>query len=126
MGLGLSTFNGVNLFLPYRGFFGLRRAWLAPCGIAVREGVRIASRAKFHDRHTDIGAETWIGPEVNIASTRNGRISIGARVDIAPATLIVAGTHELGGPQRRAGRGGGGDIHIGDGTWIGARSTIIA
>jgi acetyltransferase-like isoleucine patch superfamily enzyme len=40
--------------------------------------------------------------------------------------MITSGSHQVGPPDRRAGMGFGADIEIGDGTWIGARCTILA
>jgi maltose O-acetyltransferase len=122
----LAIFNGVNQFLPFRGFFSLRRMWLRCAGIRVGSNTRIASGARFYDIYTEIGDHVWIGPEVSIASGLNGRVVLGSYVDIAPRTLIVSGTHKLGDPSRRAGQGDSADIYIGDGTWIGANCTIIA
>ena len=123
--LGLLTFNWVNLWMPYRGFFGIRRAWLRSCGLEVGAGTRVATGSRFMGAYTTIADEVWIGPEVSVMSCQPGPIVIGSRVDIGPRVLLVSGSHETGDARRRAGAGTGEQIVIGDGTWIGAHSTIL-
>ena len=55
----------------------------------------------------------------------NGRVTIGDRCDIAPEVAIQTGGHEIGPAERRAGKGKVFDVTVGDGCWIGARSTIL-
>jgi maltose O-acetyltransferase len=52
-------------------------------------------------------------------------ISIGKDVHVAMEVLFCTSTHEPGTPRRRAGRGTGKRISVGDGAWIGARATIL-
>lgn len=52
-------------------------------------------------------------------------IRVGKNVDIGPGCLITAGTHVIGDIYRRAGAGQSVDVEVGDGTWIGARCTIL-
>lgn len=40
--------------------------------------------------------------------------------------MMTVGTHEIGGPVRRAGKGRAEDIDIGSGSWVGARALVIA
>jgi len=63
---------------------------------------------------------TWI------VSNEGGAVTIGADVDIAPACVIATGTHDIGGPERRAGAGRVAPIRIGRGTWVGMRVAILA
>jgi len=125
MGLVLSLYNGINLVLPYRPFFGLRRAWLRLAGVRVGPGTRIAAGARFYDNYITVGEHVWIGPESSILSCRRGAITIGNRVNIAPGVMVVSGTHQLGDTAVRAGKGAGHDILIGEGSWICARAVIL-
>jgi len=125
MSLALTIYNSVNLALPFRGFYFLRRCWLRACRIRVGVNTRIATGARFYDSYITIGDEVWIGPEVSIYSNAQGRVTIGNRVDCAPGVMIVSGSHQVGSPSRRAGQDCGADIVIGDGTWIGARCVIL-
>src|SRR5215470_16326165 len=117
MSVILVTFNAASQWLPSQGLFALRRRWLRLAGIKIGRSTRIASGARFYDRHIEIGDETWIGPEVSVFSNSRGRVIIGHRVDIGPRVVVVSGTHMIGNQQRRGGEGAGRDIHIGSGTW---------
>ena len=50
---------------------------------------------------------------------------IGDNCDIAPEVTFQTGGHEIGSSDRRAGEGRIFEQSIGDGTWIGGRSTIL-
>lgn len=54
-----------------------------------------------------------------------GRITVGSDVHIAMGAMLITGSHEIGGPERRAGRLTAADIVIGDGAWIGAGALIL-
>lgn len=91
------------------------------------ENVRVCSSVRFMgDTCVEIGESTWIGPGVVVTSDPKAPVRIGKNVDIAFCTKIIVGSHELGGSGHRAGRGAPKPIEIGDGTWIGASSTIVA
>jgi len=70
-----------------------------------------------------IGQDTWLGHECLLVASAS--IKIGARCDLAPQVTLITGSHELGNSARRAGKGISLPIAIGDGCWIGARSTIL-
>ncbi len=55
----------------------------------------------------------------------NASISIGQRVGIGHHAVIVTSAHDLGGARERRGRVRPTPVSIGDGAWIGARSTIL-
>jgi maltose O-acetyltransferase len=126
MSIVLHVFNLVSEALPSRGGFELRRGLLVMGGVRVARDVRLAAGVHVYDRYLEIGSGTWVGMDVRIVSCAKGVVRIGSRVDIAPMCLIDSGTHELGGPERRAGTGTGRDIVIGDGCWIGLGSRVLA
>jgi maltose O-acetyltransferase len=121
----LHLHNVVSALLPSRGSFALKRLLLRTAGVVVGARARIATGARVYDRYLEIGDETWVGIETCIVSCPAGPVRIGARVDIAPMCIIDSGTHEMGSELRRAGRGTGKPISIGDGCWIGMRSAIL-
>lgn len=125
MSLLLHAANLIGAALPNRGGFGARRALFRAGGVHLGDGVRIASGVRFYDRYAAVGDATWIGMDTRVMSCRDGPIRIGARVDIAPMCLIGSGTHEVGGAERRAGRGVGKAVVVGDGTWIGMGARIL-
>lgn len=57
---------------------------------------------------------------------RDAAVHIGAKVTILPTVTIVTGPHEAFGlPGKAAGKGYSKPVHIGDGAWIGAASTVL-
>jgi maltose O-acetyltransferase len=72
-----------------------------------------------------IGDGTWIGHEVMITGGQ-AEVYIGKDVDIAPRVTIITGTHKpFSSEAKAAGAGYSSSIKIGDGTWVGACSTIL-
>lgn len=112
--------------MPPTRMFALKRALLRWAGATVGDNARIVSTAKFHVcGKLEIGSNTWIGHEVMIVGG-DAEVQIGAEVDIAPRVTIVTGSHEAFGlPGKAAGKGYSKPVHIGDGAWIGAGSTIL-
>lgn len=53
-------------------------------------------------------------------------IDIGENCNIAMEVMFATSTHESGTPERRAGMETGYPIKVGNGCWVGARSTILA
>lgn len=73
--------------------------------------------------HLTIGNNTFVGTEFRCEG--RGNVYIGNNCDIAPQVTILTGTHEIGSPNRRAGKGITGNVIIGDGCWIGACSIVF-
>lgn len=70
-----------------------------------------------------IGSGSQIG--VGCAFDLEGQIWLGERVKLGHQVLLLTSTHEIGGPQRRAGELVCKDIQIGNDVWIGARSILL-
>ncbi len=70
-----------------------------------------------------IGQDCWIGKNLKING--NGKVTIGDCCDIAPEVTFQTGGHLIGTSIRRAGEGKIFNQTIGNGVWIGGRSTII-
>lgn len=95
-------------------------------GVDCDASARVVSSARIISPNTKIGFDTFIGHQVLIAGSSDAKISIGHFVDIAPRVVIISGTHLLDmNGDRAAGKGIGKSVNIGDGTWIGANSTIL-
>lgn len=88
--------------------------------IVIGTGVKIYRGGEITGPVT-IGDEVFINRDVYIRP----RTTIGHRVNIGPFVRIITDTHALGPATRRAGRVRHDPIEIGDGTWIGASSTIL-
>ena len=114
-------------FLPETRLFGLKRYLLRLRGYDIGENVRITSSSTFLLKYLAIGRNTWIGHETLIAGG-DAWIKIGQNVDIGPRCVIINGTHRIHDGidlKRRSGEGKSLEIVIGDGSWIGANSTIL-
>ena len=116
----------VFSFTPLTRWYAFRARLLKWAGVECNRSVRIVSSARVVAETVHIGEDTFIGHQVLIAGAKDGRISIGDYVDIGPRVTVVSGTHQIDmqGP-RAAGDGFGLDVEIGDGSWIGAASTIL-
>lgn len=77
----------------------------------------------FGSTNITIGDDSYIGPGCFIDSFE--KVTIGHRVSLAPQVSVFTSTHEVGGPEQRAGRLHGRPVTIEDGAWVGARSTIL-
>ncbi|WP_231916311.1 DapH/DapD/GlmU-related protein [Microbacterium karelineae] len=88
--------------------------------------IRIGDRPNFY-RGTEIMAPVTIGDDVfiNRDAYIRPQTTIGDRVNIGPFVRIVTDTHDIGPHEKRAGAVRHDPISIGDGSWIGASSTIL-
>jgi maltose O-acetyltransferase len=113
-------------FLPPTRLFGIKRYLAGVAGVCLEEGVRICGQTAFIGKgRVSVGKNTWIGFRTAFYCTQLAEIRIGANCDIGPEVTFLSGSHEIGPHERRAGKGRGDDIVIGDGCWIGARVTIL-
>lgn len=111
-------------FAGFTRFWKMKRTLLKLSGINVGKGTRIVGPFKCGNcANIIIGANSWIGPSFEIYG--NGKIIVGSNCDIAPSVSIISGSHIIGGAKRRAGKGISYKIEIGDGCWIGAKSTLM-
>lgn len=113
--------------LPHTRCFGFRRALLRRAGIRLGDPVWVCGGCRVYGRgDLSIGARTWLSPDTAFHTRRGAPITIGADCDIGPDCLILTGSHEIGERGARAGQTTVAPVVIGDGCWIGARSTILA
>jgi len=69
-----------------------------------------------------IGADVFINRDCYVRPNT----TIGDRVNIGPFVRLVTDTHDVGPHERRAGAVRHDAIVVGDGSWIGASSTVLA
>lgn len=113
--------------LPQTRCFGIRRALLRWAGITLADPVWVCGGCRFYGRgDVSVGARTWLSPDTAFHTRRQAPITIGTDCDIGPGCLILTGSHEIGERRARAGQTTVAPVTIGDGCWIGARSTILA
>ncbi|MCG8672709.1 MAG: hypothetical protein MI867_25130 [Pseudomonadales bacterium] len=115
----------VFAVLPDTRLYVLKAKLLTWRGFKLGTNVRVVSSAKIKTPSLVVGDHTFIGHGVLISGGKNSTVSIGQRCDLAPNVTILAGTHEIGSSEQRAGPGVSTDISIGDGTWIGGGAVLL-
>ncbi len=111
----------VNHFCAGTVFFELKRNLLNSIGYELAEGTKVVGPI-YNTGTLKTGKNCWIGK--NLTVNGNGTVIIGDNCDIAPEVTFLTGGHEIGSSERRAGKGEIYKITVGNGVWIGARSTI--
>lgn len=112
----------VNKMYAGTKHFNRKRKLLISIGYEIGEGTKIVGPIENHAK-LKIGKNCWIGK--NLIVNGNGWLEIGDNCDIAPEVTFLTGGHKIGGQERRAGEGESYKIKIGNGVWIGGRSTIL-
>lgn len=102
--------------------FEKKRKLLNSVGHNIGEGTKVVGPIYCSGKMI-VGKNCWIGRNLEING--NGTVTIGDQCDIAPDVIFQTGSHEIGGSERRAGEGITEDITVGNGCWIGVRSTIL-
>jgi maltose O-acetyltransferase len=91
-------------------------------GIGVRTN-SIAAQCFFGSKNVSIGQGTFVNR--NCFFDAYAPIEIGNYCSIGMDVLFCTSSHDPGTKHKRAGQNNGKPIKIGDGSWIGARSTIL-
>lgn len=112
----------INHIYSGPGKFEKKRKILNSMGYEIGEGTKVVGPI-FCSTSLKIGKNCWIGK--NFMCNGNGKVVIGDNCDIAPEVSFQTGGHKIGTPERRAGEGVRFSQKVGNGTWIGARTTII-
>ena len=102
--------------------FEKKRKILNKMGFSIGEGTKVVGPIECTASLT-IGKNCWIGK--NFYCNGKGSVEIGDNCDIAPEVTFQTGGHEIGPSEHRAGKGLKFTQIVGDGTWIGGRSTIL-
>lgn len=114
----------INTFLKGTRFFYLKRRLFNTIGVSVGNNTKIVAPFSIGKvAKLEIGENCYINKNFSIEG--NGNVTIGNNCDIAPGVTILTGSHEIGSSSRRAGKGVSWSTSIGNGTWIGAKSTIM-
>jgi maltose O-acetyltransferase len=118
--------NMIVTVLPPTRAFGFKRFLWRKIGVAVGHRTKINSGAKVWGvGPVSIGSQCWLGMNLVLIVPDGAKVTIGSDVDIGPDVLIECGSHDIGGPDRRAGTERATSVHIGAGSWIGCRVTIL-
>lgn len=129
----ITHFNGIKktiaIFLINKVYSGTNPRFFQKKAKLLRwYGCKVGRESKivgpiYINNPIEIGNECWVGKNLQVHG--NGKVIIGDRCDIAPDVTILTGSHEIGTTERRAGEGKVLYVSIGNGCWIGARSTIL-
>lgn len=119
--------NLILAILPKTRWFSAKRVLMNLLGFRVAQGAKICGGVRFYGRGSiSIGVDTWIGLNCDFYTSTAAGVHIGSNCDIAPGVVFHTGTHAPGGAERRAGAGTSLQIIVGDGSWVGVRTTILA
>ena len=123
----LWVYRLITRFLPETRFFAFKAALLRWCGAMVGKNVRISSSARFFGGgELVIGNDVWIGTDDIIHPVSLASVKISDCCDFGPGVMILTGSHKIDPVGAHiAGTGVAADVEIGDGSWLGARSTIL-
>jgi maltose O-acetyltransferase len=91
-------------------------------GIPV-EGTVIGPSCYFHSDIVSIGAGTVVNHGCHFEAV--APIEVGRNCGLATAVMILTSTHDIGGREQRFGPWRPEPVRIGDGTWLGARVTVL-
>lgn len=91
-------------------------------GIVIGEGTRVVGPLQVLGT-LKVGKNCWCGK--NLLVNGNGTVTIGDNCDIGPEVTFQTGGHVLGSAERRAGAGLTFQQTVGNGCWIGGRSTFL-
>lgn len=120
-------FNFVVNILPDSLFVNahLRPAIARMMGLKCGPGCQIRKGVYFETpRRMALGKNILLNRQSYFDA--GGGIIIEDNVKFGPQTMLISGTHRIGGPGMRMGDMKPGRIRIGLGSWIGARVTITA
>lgn len=116
----------IHNILPPSRFFSFRRFLLRIAKVKVGANVCYCGGGGIYGRgEVLLGDNVWLSPNVRIYSNLLAVVEIQNNCDIGNEVSFVTGSHEIGSSDRRAGNGVAFSIVVEEGSWIGARSTIL-
>lgn len=133
----LMVYRMLTSWLPESRGFGFKCLLLRWAGAKIGQNVRIYTSVRFLGTGMlEIGDDVHLGPSVFISTVAPYAVKIGSHVDVGPQVAIMTGSHRVNpsdAPEdsseylcrHMAGEGTGASVTIGDGCWLGARSTVL-
>ena len=106
----------------------LRTSLLSMSGVKIGGGSTVGGMMFVHGggrpaSKIRIGQNCWINDSCTFDAS--AEITIGDNVALGQSVMILTNSHELGPSESRAGSVVGLPVSIGDGVWIGARTTVL-
>ncbi|MDX6914048.1 DapH/DapD/GlmU-related protein [Pectobacterium carotovorum] len=116
----------LHSILPTSRFFSLRRLLLKLVKVHVGDNVcYCGGGGVYGNGEVLLGNNVWLSPNVSIYSNVMAIVTIKDNCDIGHEVSFITGSHEIGGSERRAGKGTAASITVEEGCWIGARAVIL-
>ncbi|KGA42896.1 transferase [Pectobacterium odoriferum] len=116
----------LHSILPTSRFFPFRRFLLKFVKVHVGDNVcYCGGGGVYGNGEVFLGNNVWLSPNVNIYSNVMAIVTIKDNCDIGHEVSFITGSHEIGGSERRAGKGTAASITVEEGCWIGARAVIL-
>lgn len=119
----IAVFATNHIFVGTRPWtFPLKRKLLNWGGYDIGENSKVVGPIYIYGQFR-CEANCWVGK--NLFVNGNGVVEIGNNCDIGPEVIFQTRGHKIGDSQRRAGEGELYQQVIGNGVWIGGRSTFL-
>lgn len=116
----------MNSFAANCPLLSIRMFLYRLVGLKIGENTRINPKCFFSTSNISIGCNSFINRFCEAHDgLMGGGILIGNNCYIAFNVVFCLVSHEIGASHMRAGKRFGGNIIIGDGSWIGANTTIM-
>lgn len=116
----------MNSFAANCPLLSIRMFLYRLAGMRIGKSSRINSKCFFSSSNISIGSESFINRFREVHDgLMGGGLSIGNNCFVAFNVVFCLVSHEIGPQHQRAGKRFGGDIIIGDGTWICANTLIM-
>lgn len=105
------------------GLPALRVRLLRISGVRIGAGTKIHGRCWFGGTNVRIGDRSWIN--YGVVFDNSAAIVVGNDCLVGPQVLFITSSHAIGPSERRGGDPKAAPIVVGDGCWLGARSTVL-
>lgn len=125
---GLILGSALARMLPAHAAGRTRTAVLRAVGLSIGRGTVIAGAPRLTGtadprRMLRVGAGCFLNTSCQIDTA--AAVTIGDRAYLSPDVSIITNSHVIGDTRQRAGALSAAPVSIGDGCWLGARSTIL-
>jgi maltose O-acetyltransferase len=101
-----------------------RAVLLALSGAQVGTGVRVRAGCAFREGQLILGDGVFLSHGCYLED--HATIQLGEEVWVGAGTKFLTATHDIGGPEKRAGMWRTAPITVGDGCWLGANVTVLS
>jgi maltose O-acetyltransferase len=101
-----------------------RAVLLSLSGAQVGAGVRVRAGCAFREGQLILDDGVFLSHGCYLED--HATIHLGQEVWVGAGTKFLTATHEIGGPEKRAGMWRAASITVGDGCWLGANVTVLS